>query len=89
MSESNGVESIDMLATLERLVKDEGWGTDVVLCYDEEDGFWLASLERGSLGVHKSKDNEDVRRGSIAEAIKAAVDYEREEKSRPRTRFIP
>lgn len=72
-SSTAGASAQELLDTLEGLVKDEGWNSDVVLCYDDEDGFWLASLERGSIHVEEPKDLDDAKRGSLAEAIKAAM----------------
>lgn len=75
----------DLLDALELLVRDEGGGNDVVLCYDAEDGFWLASIERGSLGIHRAKDLDESKvRENVREAIRAAAQFEVDRRSRPR-----
>ena len=76
------IESSKLLGALEALVKNEGYNSDILLCYDEEDGFWLAPIERGDIPTHtletKDKDVSAIR-GTLAEAICEAVEWNNED----------
>ena len=74
----------ELLAALEAITKSAEFNCDVILCYDEEDGFWLAAVERGTTRPHPVyEDNLEKRRGTLEEAILAAVDWNNKEGRKP------
>ena len=66
----------DVLGCLELLVKHgtEHRGESLVLCYDEEDGFFLSTVETGTRH-HPVKDLTGAKRDTLADAIVAAAHW--------------
>jgi hypothetical protein len=73
---TQGVGCSDLLGVLEEMVKHgtERRGEAVVLMYDEEDGFWLSTVDCGCRH-YPVKDLTGTKRKTLAAAIKAAVDW--------------
>jgi hypothetical protein len=81
-------DSEDVLEVLEFLVKNgtERRGEAVVLMYDDEDGFFLSSVDTGCWH-HPVKDVDlSAKRKTLKEAILAAKEWDRFEKTRDKFR---
>ena len=85
-----GLSSTALLAALEEIVKSERHWEDILLCYDEEDGFWISTVERGRSYKYPTHELDLAsRRATLAEAIKAAVDWHNKDAQRPYSEKIP
>lgn len=67
-----------LLGVLEEMVKNgtERSGEAVVLMYDEEDGFWISTVDCGCRH-HPIKDIEGTKRKTLGDAIDAAMTEEK------------
>jgi hypothetical protein len=81
MSEAQDARLLDALNVM---VGSAGWGCDVVIQYDEEDGYWLTEVERGRyVGEAMEPVTDMVRLPDLRSAIYAAVKWHNDEALRP------
>lgn len=78
------MKRFDYIGVLEHLVKHgtEKRGEAIVLMYDEEDGFWLSTIDCG-VRHFPVKDLDDIKRTTLRQAIRAAAEWHNEEAKKP------
>lgn len=83
------VASGELFNALQRLVKHgtERRGEAVVLMFDEEDGFWLSTVDCGC-HHYPVKDITGAKRKTLAEAVKAAVAWHNKQREKPHRDYL-